>query len=46
MLERVELAGDVYAVEEVHGWLSKLWSLFGSLLQYGHLAFRVPKKGP
>ena len=29
----------------VYGWLSKLWSLFGSLL-VRHLIFRVPKKGP
>ena len=31
----------------VYGWLSKLGSLFGSLLQYGtYYLFRVPKKGP
>ena len=28
-----------------HGWLSKLWSLFGSLLQYGAYYLGYPKRG-
>ena len=28
------------------GWLSKLWSLFGTPIIIRHLIFRVPKKGP
>ena len=37
------------ASEVLWGWLSKLWSLLGSLLSLiiiRHLIFRVPQKGP
>ena len=35
--------GRVYQCS--HGWLSKLWSLFGSLLFYGTYYFGYPKRG-
>ena len=31
---------------QVYGWLSKLWSLFGSLLEYGTYYLGYPKKDP
>ena len=29
-----------------YGWLSKLWSLFGSLVQYGTYYLEYPKRNP
>ena len=38
-----ESSGE-HAIQVAYGWLSKLWSLLGSLLSYGTYYFGYPKR--